>query len=205
MANILLISETKLKSFTSINKNVDIDVIRAEILVTQDLHLQSVLGTKFYNSLLAKVSLTGNTFTSDETTLVNDYIAPFLVQKSYAELLPFLWARTMNRGVVTGEMENATSVDPETMKYLRGIQIQRADFYRQRLLDYLITGAGQGIFPDYLSATSTDGMTPIKTQRYSGGIVLNHTTRKGYAYPKGNIQSYSEDSYVNKGREECCD
>ena len=204
MANKLLISETKLKAFTSINKNVDVDLIRAEILVTQDLHLQIILGTKFYDTLLGKISSTGNTLNSDETTLVNDYVAPFLIQKSYAEILPFLWSRTMNRGIVTGDMENATSVDIDTMKYLRGIQVQRADFYRQRLLDYLITGEGQGKFPDYLTATSTDGMIPVKNQRYSGGIVLNHTTRKGYGF-SNKLEVYSEDANVNKGREECCD
>lgn len=203
MANKLLISETKLKAFTSINKNVDIDLIRSEIGVTQDLHLQIILGTKFYNTLLDKITSTGNTLNADETVLVNDYIAPFLIHKSYAEMLPFLWARTMNRGVVTGEMENATSVDADTMKYLRGIQVQRADFYRQRLLDYLITGQGQGKFPDYLSATSTDGMTPVKNQKYSGGIVLNHTTRKGWGYTN-KMESYSEDAHVNKSNPDCC-
>lgn len=204
MANKLLISETKLKAFTSINKNVDIDVIRAEILITQDIQLQSILGTKFYEELLDKVSLTGNTFTADELKLVNDYIAPFLVQKSYAEIIPFLWSRSMNRGIVKGDMENAQSIDVSTMKYLRGIQIQRGDFYKQRLLDYLQTGAGQGKFPSYVDSTSKDGMQPIKNQKYSSGIVLNHTSRKGYNLNNSSIDSYSENAMVNKGNPDCC-
>jgi hypothetical protein len=180
------------------------DVIKAEILITQDLHLQPILGTKFYDTLLSKITSTGNTLNADETTLVNDYIAPFLIQKSYAEIIPFLWSRSMNRGIVSGEMENATSVDVETMKYLRGIQVQRADFYRQRLLDYLIVGNGQNKFPDYVSQSTMDGMTPIKNQKYSGGIVLNHTTRRGYNLKGSGIESYSENEHINKGTN-CCD
>ncbi len=71
---VLLISETKLKAFTNINKNVDMDVLKAEIQIAQDIHLQTILGTKFYDHLLNQVSSTGNTFNADELTLVNEYI-----------------------------------------------------------------------------------------------------------------------------------
>ena len=77
---VLLISETKLKSYTNINKNVDMDVLKAEIQIAQDIDLQTVLGTKFYKSLMAKVHSDGtNTFTPDELILVNEYIQPYLV------------------------------------------------------------------------------------------------------------------------------
>jgi len=197
MANVLLVSEGKLKAFTNINKNVDIDAIRAELSVAQDLHLQPLLGTKFYKHLLSQVSSTGNTFNSDELELVNEYISPFLINVSYFEMIPHLHYRTMNRGIVEGQMESATSVDAETMKYLRGIQKQRSEFYKQRLQDYLITGEGQNKFPDYLSYSTLDGMIPDKSSKYNSPIVLNHTTRYGYAkrgYPGGmnNLKSYSE-------------
>ena len=202
MASVLLISETKLKSFTNINKNVDMDVLKAEIKIAQDIDLQTVLGTKFYNSLLSKVSLTGNTFTSDEKTLIDDYIAPFLIQTSYHSAIPHIHYRTMNRGIVEGDAENARSVDIETMKYLRNVQKQRADFYKQRLLDYLNTGPGQNLFPDYQSTSSYDGMIPDRTAKYNAGIVLNHTTRKGYNYKNFNLPSYSE---IQKSDGPCCD
>ena len=149
MANKLLISENKLKAFTNTNKNVDIDAIRAEIGIAQDIHLQPLLGTKFYDQLLNQISVTGNTFNADELTLVNDYIAPFLIQTAYFEMIPHLHYRTMNRGIVQGDMESAQSVDIETMKYLRGIQFQRANFYKMSLQDYLITGRGQNLVPAY--------------------------------------------------------
>lgn len=181
MANKLLISENKLKAFTNINKNVDIDTIRAEIGIAQDIHLQPLLGTKFYDHLLDQISATGNTLNADEITLVNEYISPFLIQMSYYEMIPNLHYRTMNRAIVQGEMESATAVDTETMKYLRTIQKQRADFYKMRLQDYLITGKGQNLFPDYNTYSTYDGMTPEKGSKYNSPIYLNHTTRYGYS------------------------
>ena len=205
MANVLLISENKLKAFTNINKNVDIDAIRAEVSIAQDLHLQTLLGTKFYDHLLSQVSSTGNTFNADELTLVNDYIAPYLIQTAYFEMIPHLHYRTMNRGIVEGQMESATSVDIETMKYLRTIQKQRADFYKMRLQDYLITGKGQNKFPDYLTFSTLDGMIPDKADKYNSPIYLNHTTRYGYSKRQvmRDYPSYSEIEASNPPCQDC--
>ena len=203
---VLLISETKLKNFTNINKNVDMDVLKAEIQIAQDIDLQTILGTLFYNHLLSQVSSTGNTFNADETTLVNDYIQPFLIQQAYFQCIPQLMYRTMNRGIVEGMMENATSVDIETMKYLRTIQKQRADFYMTRLQDYLLIGKGQNKFPQYNSQSSIDGMIPDRSQKYNNGIFLGHTSRKGYSMDKLNkkgISTYSELEHENPPCQDC--
>ena len=45
---VLLISEVKLKTYTNINKNVDMDVLKAEIQIAQDIDVQTILGTLFY-------------------------------------------------------------------------------------------------------------------------------------------------------------
>jgi hypothetical protein len=205
MAKKLLISEVKLKAFTNINKNVDMDVIRAEIGVAQDIHLQNLLGTKFYEHLLDQITATGNTFNADELILVNDYIADYLIQTAYFEMIPQLQYRTMNRGIVEGQMESATSVDIETMKYLRGIQKQRSDFYQQRLTDYLITGRGQNKFPDYLSYSSIDGMLPDKAAKYNSPITLFNTTRTGYSRERirRTMPSYSEIESSNPPCQDC--
>lgn len=167
---VLLISETKLKNFTNINKNVDMDVLKAEVQIAQDIDLQTILGSKFYYHLLSQVSSTGNTFNADELELLNDYLQPYLIQTAYFNAMPQIMYRTMNNGITQGTMENATSVDIETMKYLRNIQKMRADFYSQRLMDYLLTGRGQNKFPQYNTASTLDGMIPDRVQKYNNGI-----------------------------------
>ena len=205
MANKLLISEQKLKAFTNTNKNVDMDAIRAEIGIAQDIHLQPLLGTKFYDQLLNQISVTGNTFNADELTLVNDYIAPFLIQTAYFEMIPHLHYRTMNRSIVQGEMDSATAVDLSTMQYLRTIQGQRADFYKMRLQDYLITGRGQNLFPAYNTYSTIDGMIPDKSSKYNSPIYLNHTTRYGYSKQQlgRSIPMYSEMDHYDPPCSDC--
>jgi hypothetical protein len=198
----LLISSEKLKSFTNINKNVDIEVIRAEIGIAQDLHLMPLLGGKFYYHLLDQIYATGNTFNQDELTLVSDFISPYLIQTAYYEMIPHLHYRTMNVGLVEpGGVEGGRNgVDAETMKYLRTIQNQRAQFYKMRLQDYLIIGKGQGQFPDYNNFSTRDGITPEKGSKYSLPIVLNHTSRYGWAnsrYRNNGIQTYGEFDFLN--------
>jgi hypothetical protein len=203
---VLLISEGKLKSYTSINKNVDMDVLKAEIQIAQDIDLQTILGTLFYNHLLSQVTSTGNTFNNDEKTLVDSYIQPFLIQQAFYQSLNSIAFRQMNRGVVTGEMENATSVDIDTLKYLRSVQKQRADFYMTRLQDYLLIGRGQNQFPQYQTQSSIDGMIPDRSQKYNNGIFLGHTSRKGYSMDnlnKKGISTYSELEHENPPCQDC--
>jgi hypothetical protein len=197
---VLLISEVKLKNFTNINKNVDMDVLKAEVQVAQDIDLQTILGSKFYHELLSKVSATGNTFNPDEKELVDSYVQPYLIQTAYFNAIPSLMYRTLNRGIQQGNNEFGSPVEIETMKYLRSLQKQRADFYSQRLLDYLLTGRGQNKFPSYNNASTIDGMVPDRVQKYNNGIFLGHSTRKGWNFGQitnlngssAGIQPYSE-------------
>jgi hypothetical protein len=202
---VLLISETKLKNFTNINKNVDMDVLKAEVQIAQDIDLQTILGTKFYNHLLSQVSSTGNTFNAEETTLVNDYIQPYLIQTAYFNAIPQIMYRTMNNGIMSGTMENAQSVDIATMQYLRNIQKSRADFYMTRLQDYLLIGRGQNKFPDYNTQSTIDGMIPDRSQKYMSGISLKQTSRKGYSMRNLSKQFtvYSELEHENPPCKDC--
>lgn len=202
---VLLISEIKLKNFTNINKNVDMDVLKAEVQIAQDIDLQTILGTKFYNHLLSQVSSTGNTFNADETTLVNDYIQPYLIQQAYFRAMPAIMYRSMNRSIVQGTMESAETVSIETFKYLRNIQKQTADFYMTRLQDYLLIGRGQNKFPDYTTQSTIDGMIPNRQEKYMNGIYLRHTTRKGYSQRdiRRNYQTYSELAHENPPCQDC--
>ncbi|CAB5214187.1 hypothetical protein UFOVP185_30 [uncultured Caudovirales phage] len=203
----LLISEVKLKNYTNINKNVDMDVLKAEIQIAQDIDLQTILGTLFYKHLLAGIQQDGTTtWNVDEVTLVTEYIQPFLIQTAYFNAMPQLMYRTMNRGIVEGQMENAKPVDIETMKYLRSVQKQRADFYLQRLMDFLLTGRGQNKYPQYNTASTIDGMIPDRIQKYNNGIFLNGSSRKGFNLNdirRQGIAVYSEWDHAYRNCPEC--
>lgn len=203
--NVLLISEGKLKNFTSINKNVDVNLLRSEVYHSQEIDLQTLLGTKFYTTLLSRVSATGNTFTVDEKYFVDNYISDYLIQSAFYNALPSIHLKVKNVGVVEGISDNGSAVDLTTLQYLRNIQKQRRDFYAQRILDYLNIGDGVGKFPEYINYNSKDGMYPDKNQAYNQGIFLNKVTRKGYAYKNlmKQVPVYSESRMANPDCPEC--
>jgi hypothetical protein len=181
------------------------DVLKANVQICQDIDLQTIIGTKFYNHLCSQVTATGNTFNPDEKILVDDYIQPYLLQQSYFRAMPNIMYRTMNNGITQGQMENATIVDVETFKYLRNVQKQTADFYMTRLQDYLLIGRGQNKFPDYVTQSTIDGMIPDRSQKYMNGIALRHSSRKGYDMRQISKQFsvYSELEHENPPCQDC--
>jgi hypothetical protein len=110
----------------------------------------------------------------------------------------------MNRGIVEGNAENSNSVDLSVLNYLRNIQKSRADFFRTRLVDYLVIGKGQNKFPKYVSQTSQDGMKPDK-KGYNSPIYFTDITRKGYnkRIINRSMDSYSEDMNSNPPCNDC--
>lgn len=193
---VLLVSARKIKTFTETNDNVDEQLLLANVQVAQDLGLQTLLGTKFYNHILTAAS--GSTLTSAETILLEDYIQPYLLWRATWEALPTLWMRVMNKSVIKGNTEQGTHVDKGDLTYLRNIHQNRYEFYAQRLMDYIKNNPGD--FPIYYQYTSTDGMHPSK-EVYYGGLHFEPGFRKlprvgtGRAY--GGIPSYTDPTDSN--------
>ena len=191
MPGILLLSSRKIKSFTETNDNVDEKLLLANVQVAQDLGLQTLLGTKFYNHILNAAS--GSTLTAEETILVEDYIQPYLLWRATWEALPTLWMRVMNKSVIKGNTEQGTHVDKGDLNYLRNIHQNRYEFYAQRLMDYIKNNPGD--FPIYYQYTSTDGMMPSK-EVYYGGIHFEPGFRKlprvGTGRVYGGIPTYTD-------------
>jgi hypothetical protein len=101
MANKLLISENKLKAFTNVNKNVDMDTIRAEIGIAQDIHLQNLLGTLFYDHLLNQISINLNIMNNYNNNELRDTL-----RHEYLHFLDFICIgkHKLNRNKIESEI-----------------------------------------------------------------------------------------------------
>jgi hypothetical protein len=200
MPAVLLVSAQKVKNFTEVNENVDEILLLSNIQISQDIGLQTILGTKFYNHILNAAQ--NNTLTGPETTLVQDYIAPYLLWQATYEALPTLWMRVMNKSVIVGNTEQGSPVNQKDLIYLRELHSSRAQFYAQRLMDYLKNHPSD--FPDYYSWSSTDGMAPSKINYYAG-LHIEPGMRKlprvgtGWKTGYGNIPVY-----FNPTDSDCC-
>jgi hypothetical protein len=189
---VLLISETKLKAFTTINQNVDMAILVYGIFMAQELGLQTLIGTKgyeYYQNLVRDVQVSGATMSQADRIMLEDYIAPYLVHRAYWEVMPEIWARKMNKAITVGTTEQGNSTDLKGMTYLREIESGRYQFYAQRMQDRLVAYSSD--YSWYYSWNDKDGMDS-SVQTYFSGIQLEggmrKPPRKGSWY--GNLPSY---------------
>jgi len=175
MATALLVSEQRLKQWTNLDENVRVEEITPFIIQAQDIYIQDQLGTKFYNSI--KDGIINNTLTTDENAFLQDYIGPTLMQYGLYLMMPGLKYHLTDKGVLSGSSENATQTSLDELKYLRQSVLNTAEFYAQRLREYLMDNPG--MFADY-DTPGTDGMYPNKQTPYFSGLVVPKMRYKSY-------------------------
>lgn len=171
MSYVLFVSAARLKKLSGIYENFYDDVISPFVLQAQDIYIQEKLGTTFYQSLKLKVS--GSTTSALEQTLLNDYIAPMLSNYAVWLALPSIHYRIKNKSVLVGTSEEAQTADLNEIKYLRSSILDIAQFYGERMREFLI--ANENSFPDYIN-WNEDYMAPNKRNTYSQGLYIP----KGY-------------------------
>ena len=201
-AQILLISETKLKAYTTLNQNIDMALVTSCIFIAQEIHLQALIGTKGYNyyqNLVRDNQLSGTTISTADRTMLDDYFAPYLVHAASYEAMPEIFARKMNKAITIGNTEQGTSIDIKGMSYLREIELSRYNFYAQRMMDYLLGNPSD--YPWYYTYGNIQDMPPQKTQ-YFGGMWFTPGLRKP---PRRNQYSGNLPSYWGPEYSRCVD
>lgn len=169
---VLFISEDTIKKSTTINGNVDVELLLPYIKVAQDIHVQQLLGTDLYDKITAEI--TGSSLAGVYKTLTDVYIQPVLIHYSLYECLPFLSYKIMNKDIVRKLSETSTGASLEDIKYLRRTVLDTAEFYAKRLSEYLINNTGS--YPEYGTNSGAD-MSPNK-EAYFSGMNLKHTENR---------------------------
>ena len=164
----LFISSTRLKKDTALGGSVDDNLIMPYILLAQDMNILPVLGTDLYDKLKSDVQ--GGSLTGAYKTLVETYIQPALVQFAFSTLAPYLRLRFSNNSVVVmGATEQSSSATYDDIKPLMDTATDAAEFYRQRLIDYIRNN--QSSFPEFSTNSGAD-LDPT-TNNYFAGINLD--------------------------------
>ena len=167
----LYISSTRLKKDTALGGSVDDNLIMPYILLAQDMNILPILGTDLDAKL--KTEIQADTVAGVYKTLLETYIQPALVQFAFSTLAPYLRLRFSNNSVVVmGATEQSSSATYEDIKPLMETATDAAEFYRQRMIDYLRDNSSS--FPEYTSNTGSD-LDPT-TNNYFTGIQLEPTT-----------------------------
>lgn len=164
MATVLFVSETYIRSNTVFNKNVDTNDIANNVGVSQDMYIEPILGTTFYDAL--QLSYSAQTLTNDEITLMT-YIKPVVAWRAAQLTLPFLTFNVKNKGPQTQNGDFSEPVDTNIMFYLKKEVENRAEWYTQRLATYLCQNAN--LYPLYTSPGTTN-IQPTHQGAYDSGF-----------------------------------
>ena len=152
MAEALLIQPIDLKRFTFVDGNLDVDKILQFVKISQDIHIQSYLGTDLLNKL--KADITNNTLSGVYLSLLEDYVKPMVIHWSMVEYLPFAAYNVTNKGMYKSTSENAETVEKNEVDFLIQKSRSLAENYSQRFVDYMVYN--QCSFPEYTSNTEND-------------------------------------------------
>ncbi len=165
----LFCNEDKLKSSTAINYNVDTAFLLPFLKIAQDKHMQVILGTDLYEKIENDIAgVSGASLTGVYKVLVDDYIQDAIIHYALIEALPFISFQIKNGTVTQKNSENGTAATKEDLNWLIQKERDTAEFYGQRIVDYLCDNSSS--FPEYTSNSGSD-LCPISSA-YNIGIRL---------------------------------
>jgi len=168
METVLLVSEQRMKNWTSLDNNIRIDVLTPSILNAQELYIQDSLGSVFFRRL--KEGVYNNDLTVDEETFLKDYVGPTLMQYALYLLLPSLKYKFVEKGILNGTSEETQPTTLQELQYLRENTMETAQFYDARLREFL--RQHPNMFPEWLT-WNNNGMPSNKQTPYFSGIQTN--------------------------------
>ncbi len=167
MANLILfISPAKLKKETALGGSVDDEILQPYIRLAQEMHVLPAVGQSLYDDLKTKIA--AGTITGADETLMEEYIAPALVQLAFSEALPFIRVRIVNNGVTIMDSEQSTAATYGDMKPLMSRSKDLGLFHIERLMDYLDNNGGTFTALD----AETSGQLCRTRRNYTQGLNL---------------------------------
>ena len=176
MSNVLLLDTAKVKRDTPIQGNVEDSIIIPYIVMSQNTHIQEIIGTRLYNRILLDVK--NGTLVGNYKSLVDDYIVPCLVQWSFYEVLPFINFKITNKSIVKGTSDYTAEINLEELKYIRDATRDVAEFYSNRLMGYLKQFSN--LFVEYNTNSGSSELTAKRTQNFFGGICTANSKDSNY-------------------------
>ena len=185
---ILLVSEEKLKAFTTINENVSPQLLIPYILNSQETYLVNLIGSSFLKELYLQVRT--NTVTAANQFILDEFIGQVVLQYGLMMSLPFLKYKILNKSILSPKSESADSIDLDELKYLVSQVKNTAEQYAMLLQRYLFWHSAD--YPLWNNALAMDGVIPDKGNVYTAPLITSHYP---YAWKKRLAQTANRGGY----------
>lgn len=164
--NVLLISAEILKDRTAVHTNIDEKLLFPTIKVCQDMFIHPLLGSPLYNKVITLVdNVTGATGIEDASnvqykTLLDNYIIDalcwYVLSKAIFDVTYQMW----NKGVVKKVGDSTELPGTDELEALRNEYRTRAEWYGERLRQYLIATSTATVLPEYQTIATCNDISP---------------------------------------------
>lgn len=145
------ITENYLKTNTPITANVDVTDVTPYIATQAQLRIMPILGTTFFNYMLDVYN--NQTANPDEETLIK-FIQPIVAWRSAEDAVFGLTYQLKNKGLQLQNGDFSSSVSQREVAFGMEHYAQKAAFFEQRLIKYLIKN--KALYPEFISETNKD-------------------------------------------------
>ena len=152
MATALFISRTDLVKNSIIDGNTDTDLLIQYVKISQEIHIQSALGSKLYNKISEDIA--SGTLIGDYLALVTDFVQPMLIHYAMVDFLPFCAYQVKSGGIYKHSSENSETVNKDEVDFLVQKERNFAEHYTRRFVDFMCFNSTK--FPEYTSNTDSD-------------------------------------------------
>lgn len=167
-AEVLFVNPDYIKRLTQVNGGVEDSVMVPAIILAQDKHLQNYLGTDLLDKL--KSDIAGSGPTGDYATLLDDYVRKATVWWSMVEMLPNLYVKLDNGGLVIRVSDDTQAISESDLHREVENARQNAQFYTTRMVEYLCNNSS--LFPEYNSNSGAE-MSPEQQVYYQNGMTIS--------------------------------
>lgn len=122
----MLISPNKVKTYGTINLNVNESEIGNAIRISQNIYLQDIVGTDLvehiqqlvYNKIKGLPDTIDDVENEQYKALLDDFITPVLVYRTAVELCTIMTLKIRNMGVVKNNDTNVQATNAGDVKYM---------------------------------------------------------------------------------------
>ena len=178
----LIVTSYEVKELAGLNKNIEDRKIRPWIEMAQS-DLRSIVGDDGYAAIIASLTVPVAAY----TTLVDEYVKPFLAYKTRQIGTISMWGEMDRNG---GFLRKGDSYEPLDSKGLGMVKSDARDLAEN----------SQKMMMDYVKDNETDftwyaALCTPSQQPYTGGVITRLTRR----YRIG------EEDYPRDGYPDCCD
>ena len=177
MRNVLLISEDTVKTYSGLNDNIWGKSLLPAIRESQEIGLQSIIGSCLYQRLCSMVEdgSIRDTENLPYKTLLDEYISYYMVYQVINDLIPVIGVKLANIGVVISNDEHIQNLTEDERNRIDTYYQYRADFYCKRMQQWLLEN--KELFPE-LNECSCNQMKVNLESAASTGLFLG-----GYRSP----------------------